>query len=71
MTGSAFSGCWRSEILASFHNLIVATGAVAMKGLLIVQGNQLRAYFKLDLRDLRQELRLYVRSSVTIATAIY
>ena len=68
VTGRTFLGGWRIEILARFHNLIVATGAVAMKGLLVSQGNQLSADFKLDLRNFRQELRLRVGSSMTIAT---
>ena len=71
MTGRAFLGSRRIQILAGLHYLIVATGAVAMKGLLVVQGNQLSADFKLDLRDFRHKLRFGVSSSMTIATANY
>ena len=59
------------EIRAGLHNLIVAPGAVAVKGLLIGQGNQLGANFKLDLWNFRQELWFCFGSSMTIATAIY
>ena len=71
VTGRTLPGCGWTEFLVGFHNLIMASGAVAMKGLLIVQGNQLSSDFELDLRDFRQELRFGVRSSMTIATATY
>ena len=70
MTRRTFPGRWRIELLAGFHNLVVATGAVAMEGLLVGQGNQLSSDFQLDLRNFRQELRLGFSSSVTIATNI-
>ena len=71
VTGCAFPGCWRIKLLARFHNLVVATRAVAMKGLLVCQGNQLSSDFQLDLRDFRQELRFGLGSSMTIATDNY
>ena len=71
VTDCTFPGCWRIELFARFHNLIVATGAVPMKGLLVGQRNQLSSDFKLDLRNFRQELRLCFRPRMTIATAIY
>ena len=42
-----------------------------MKGLLVVQGNQLSSDFKFDLGQFGQELWLGVSSSVTIATGNY
>ena len=71
MTCRTFPGGGRTEILAGFHNLIVATGAVPMKSLLVGQRNQLSSYFKLDCRDFSEELRFGVGSSMTIATGIY
>src|SRR6185295_15040819 len=53
------------------HDLIVAASAVAMEGLLVGQGNQLSSDFQLDLRNLRQELRLGLSTSVTIAANNY
>jgi hypothetical protein len=71
MTDRAFPGCGWIEIFARFHNFIVAPRAVAMKGLLVGQGDQLSSDFKLDLRNFGQELWFGVSSSMTIATDIY
>ena len=71
MTRSTFPGRRRIEILARFHDLIVATGAVAMEGLLVGQGNQLSSDFQLDFRNFRQELRLGLSARMTIAASNY
>ena len=51
VTSRTFPGGWRIELLTRFYYLIVTTCAVPMKGLLVVQRNQLSADFKLDLRN--------------------
>ena len=71
MASRALLRGWRIEILARFYNLIVATGAIAMKGLLINQRYQFRADLEFDLRNLRQQLGFHLRPSMTITTGRY
>ena len=58
----------RIKVLIRFHNLVMAPRAVAMESLLIIERNDLRADFKFDLRNLRQQLRFGIGACMTVAT---
>src|SRR5688500_6276080 len=71
VTRRAFLGRRRIESRAGFCDFVVATCAISMERLLVIQSYQLSADFKLNLRNFGQKLRLLIGASMTITTDNY
>jgi len=73
VTCHALLGCRRRriQIRPSLNYFIMTTAAISMEGLLVGQNRRLRAAFKFELWNLRQELRLAVCTRVTIRADIH